>query len=223
MNVIDQSELPPNPSPHAAGIALTMASVLMVVLMAFHPRAHVHRPDHFVEAFAAIATVNALVHGSLVALLLVMFYGLSVFAKRLECRHPWALFGTILFAFGVMALASAAVLSGLVVPAFVAQYADGSAADIEIVRHLVRLVYAIVISATRVGVVAVSSAVLVWALALLGYRNGMAAIGLVAGGLLLVALASGHLAMDVHGMMFFALAQAAWSITVGVALIRGKI
>ncbi len=218
-----RSPLPPDPSSRFAGAALSLASALLVIFMAFHPRAHAHGKDHFIEAFTEIATVNAIVHGTLVALFLIMFYGLLVFADHLGTNHPAVRLGVIFFAFGMVPLACAAILSGFVVPAYVAQFANHDSPNLEILQYAVRLIYTIVFTATRVAVVALSLAILFWAIELSASRHSLALVGFLSGGLPLVALAFGYLPMDVHGMLFFALAQSAWGLSVGIALWRGKI
>jgi hypothetical protein len=210
------------PAARAAGASLALASVLIVAFMAFHPRAHFHGRDDFVGAVADIALVNGVVHGALVALFAVLFYGYSVFADCLGSSRPWVRLGTITFVFGAMPIVAAAITSGFVVPEYVARYAGKPAGDVEVMQHVVRLAFTAVVVATRIGVVGMSLAIVFWAIAVFGSRRTMGTVGLLAGGIPVVALAAGHLPMDMHGMMTFVLAQATWGLLVGVAMMRGR-
>lgn len=213
----------PDPAARAAGASLALASLLLVAFMAFHPRAHFHGKDDVVGAFADIALVNGIVHGALVALFAVVFYGYSVFADCLGSSRPWVRLGTIAFVFGAVPIGAAAITSGFVMPEYIAQYAGKSAGDLEVMQHVVRLAFTIVMVGSRVGVVGMSLAIVFWAIAIFGSRRTIGTAGLLAGGTPLIALAAGHLPMDVHGMMIFVLAQATWGLLVGVAMMRGRI
>jgi hypothetical protein len=210
-------------SVRAAGALLALASVLMVAFMAFHPRAHFHGKDDFVSAFADIAMINGLVHGSLVALFAVMLYGYSVFADCPSSSHPAMRLGLIAFGLGALPIVGAAITSGFVVPEYVARYANKSAGDLEIMQHVVRLAFTIIRVCSQVGVAATLLAILIWAIAVFGNRPVLSTVGLLAGGIPVVALATGHLPMDIHGMMVFTLAQAIWGLVVGIAMMRGRL
>ena len=70
------------------------------------------------------------------------------------------------------------------------------------------------------------SAVLLWSLALVGrpgLSRGVGVLGCIAGAGLIVTLLSGHLPMNVHGVLAFLLAQTVWSLGVAVQLIRNRI
>lgn len=74
-------------------------------------------------------------------------------------------------------------------------------------------------------VVASSSAILLWSAAILATRalaRWAGVLGVVVGGLVLLAFLSGRVGLDVHGFGLIVLAQGVWLVAVGVLLLRAK-
>ncbi len=226
-----QTAVPSDPAPSAAadrrsGFILASAAVVMVAFMAVHPTVHAHDPAGFAAEMASISVLNAVVHGTLIAVLGVLVLGLFGLADRLGPRLLPVRAGLMAYGFGAVALAFAAIINGFVVPAFVARYAGdavGAAAEWRPSLYLCHEANGVL---SRIGVVAWSGAVLVWSavlarggraprpLAILGALCALAPVAL---------LAAGRLPMNVHGFGAFILAQGIWTLAVGVQLIRARL
>lgn len=207
-------------------MALAVGSVLSVALMALHPTAHTHEPAAFVAAVTAGATPNGLVHGGLIAATGTLVFGFWGLACRLGARSVAARAGLVAYAAGAGAMVAAALVSGFIVPEFVSRYDSRPAAELETMQHVLGLARAANQVCSRTGVLAASVAVVFWSAALLhrpGAPRVTGALGLAAGGLPALALLAGYLPMNVHGVLAFALAQAAWGVLAAALLIHGRL
>lgn len=214
------------PSGRAAGAALAVASVLTVALMANHPHVHAHDPAEFIDATSRQAPANAFVHGSLIALMGVLVFGYSCLSSRLGMGSPCVRAGLIAYLLGVVAVIPAALTDGFLISEFVARFRDRPAQDLLVMKHVLTLCGLAIRVASRMWVVATSAAVLLWSAHLVGTTGSARAVGIlgcVAGAAPVVALASGYLPMNVHGVGAFVLVQAVWGVAVGILLIRGRL
>ena len=96
----------------ASGTLLIAGSLAGVVVMALHPVAHQLRSP---EAGAHLARVNVLVHGLALAAGPMLFLGLLGLWRRLQ-PSDLATAGLVVYAWGLVAVLSAAVASGFVAP-----------------------------------------------------------------------------------------------------------
>lgn len=184
-----------------------VAAALTIVAMTLHPsRAH------------GVGIVNALVHGGMIALLGAMFVGFAVFAMRRGPANLLILAGLIAYAVSLLAHVGAATINGFIVPALAARPTP-PAHDIFLLCWQANQALA------RLGVVATGAAYAAWSLHLLRdparIHRILAVTGLVAAVAPVLALASGWLAMDVHGALVIYVIHAAWAVAIGVRLARG--
>ena len=78
----------------------------------------------------------------------------------------------------------------------------------------------------KLGVIATSAAIVLWAIALLHdskRARWLAIVGLATGLAPALALLAGWIRLDVHGMLIVVIAQALWNLAAGTELIRGRI
>jgi hypothetical protein len=215
----------PNGKQHAraraAGIAIGLASILSVGFMAYHPRLHAHSMAEFIEVVQREALIDGIVHGSLIGLMGILMTGYSVLSSRIDSLSARA----ALIAYGIGAIAgmAAATISGLIVPQFVLPY-DGKPHDqLETVRHILGLCQAVNQVCSRMWVVSTALAVVLWSISLVrraGSARAVGALGLVLGGAPVIALASGYLPMNVHGVLAFVISQTIWSLAIAWLLVR---
>ncbi len=207
-------------------MAIALGSVLSVALMAAHPTVHARGVSDLVEGVVRQAAVNGLVHGALIALLGVLFFGFSGLSSRLGLGRAAVRGGLVAYAFGAAALTAAALVNGFVVPELAARYRTGPAADLEALWPVLGLCHAANQVCSRLGTLAIAVAVLLWSLPLArrrGLQRAIGAFGLTAGVLFPAALLAGRLPMTVHGLGAFLLVQAAWGVAVAVELLRGRL
>jgi hypothetical protein len=211
---------------HATATTLIVASVLSVVLMAFHPSLHHGTTAEAIAEIAEKGRVNAIVHGGLIALAGLLLACFWSFAERLDLRHPAVRIGAVAYACGTATLAGAAVVNGFVVSGLGAHYAGRPAADLEALCHLMNLCGVANQTLARIGVVATSTAIVAWSLILAGRGGsprGVGVFGVLAGGATAVAIVCGLLPLNVHGMGAVVLLQSIWSVAVGVVWMRGRL
>jgi hypothetical protein len=211
-------------STRAAGITIIGASILSVCFMVYHPRVHAHGMSEFVEAIRAELLVNGVVHGSLIALSGVLAAGYSVLTARID--GVLARIGLVSFGLGVVCGTAAASINGLIMPQFVLSAARKSSADLDALRPILDFCHSANQVCSRMWVVALAIAIVLWSLALVqrtGSARTIGVLGILLGLTPLVALALGYLPMDIHGVLAFIVTQTIWSVAVGVLLIRGRI
>ena len=218
------ADVPP-PSGRAAGVAIALASGLSVAFMAYHPRLHAKGMAEFVEKAAEVAVENAIVHGSLVAALGVLVAGFGCLTARLGGSLA-SRAGLVAYSGGAIALATAALVSGFIVPELVSRYHGSPRDELETVRHVLGLCRAVNQVCSKAGVMGTAAAMLLWSVLLVrrsGFSFAVGVAGCVCGAALVAGLLSGHLKMDIHGMVAFAVAQAAWNAGVSTQLIRKRL
>jgi hypothetical protein len=207
----------------AFGAALAVAAIALVAFIALHPTAHAHDPAALADEMRAIATRNAVVHGALIGAQLLLLLGCCGFAARLRLASLPVSAGLLAHAAGTLAGCGAALINGFVVPDVIARAAEHPAA--EAAQPVLALCRAANQTLARADVLALSLAVLWWSCVLLQRRRAVliAILGIPCAAVPLLALATGHLSMTVHGVGAFFLAQAIWSLAIATRLLRGNL
>jgi len=145
------------------------------------------------------------VHALALACLPVAFFGALILSQRLD-----ALGALVTYGFAVVAVMNAAVYSGLVAPKVVGQLPD-----------LFRYTWYQNQAFALVYVMASCVAIVLWSVAMLKGARAIGIAGLVLGPLIIIALLSHLIGLDVHGFGAIAFTESAWFIACGVWLLRG--
>ncbi|MFO0809947.1 MAG: hypothetical protein U0746_15100 [Gemmataceae bacterium] len=211
------------PSGRPAGILIVTAAVVSVAFMAHHPHGHGHTPAEFFASTVHGATLNGVVHGTLIACMAAFVGGFSVFTARLGPHSLMARLGFVAYALGAFVASLAALTGGFVVPAIAQHYVGRSEADQAVAMTVVSAFGLAQHVAAQAWVLATSVALVAWSVDLLGRARLTGALGLAVGGASAAALLSGHLPMNVHGVLGFVVGQALWSLAVATLLIRGRV
>ena len=217
---------PPITDSRASGYVLVICSVLSVVIMTHHPVVHSDNLKDFVHEIQSKNTVNSLVHGSLIVLMGLLFFGFTELASCLGLSNPWVRLGLISYGIALIAMTIAALLGGFILPRYLARYQTSPQEDLEMIRHVLAFEGVVHRVAARVGALSMSMAVLLWSFVLLprsGTMKAIAILGILAGAFPVIGLASGHLSMDVQGAGLLVLAQTIWSVAIGIQMIRRRI
>jgi hypothetical protein len=159
----------------------------------------------------------------LLALMLLVLYGLSEFALRRGIVRPLIRAGAIAYGCGAIAMMAAALISGFVVPHVAALTPHHSATDLQINAQLLILCRVLNQCSANFGAVAMCAGIGLWSCDLLlgpSPQRLLGALGCVVGALPAFALLSGLLHLDVNGMRAVVLAQAIWYVAVAVFLMR---
>ena len=216
--------MPQDPgSPRTAGVILIGATLLEVLAMAHHPSASTPDIAEAVRQVARLGQLSGWVHGGVLATMLCIAYGLLEFVRRRGWSRPWMRAGAIAYGTGVLAMIGAALVSGFVLPDLVASTPHASAADLAINAQLLVLCRVLNQSCANFATIVTCAGILCWSIDLARERGGLrllSLLGLLVGILPAVALISGWLRLNVHGMSEVVWLWALWNFGVALALMR---
>jgi hypothetical protein len=205
------------------GIILLAASLLEILAMAHHPTVATPDISKALQSIAELSKAAGIVHGVLLALMLLVVYGLSEFALRRGLTRPLIRAGAIAYGAGVIAMQGAALVSGFVVPDLASLMPHSNPVDLQIDAQLLTLCRVLNHSSANFGAVAMCTGIGLWSWDLLfgpAPRRWAGALGLAVGSLPALALIAGVIHLDVHGMSAVVLAQALWYVAIAVLLMR---
>jgi hypothetical protein len=201
------------------GALLIGGSLALALVMVLHPTAHdlLEGPDP-----ARQAHLGVMVHALALLAVPIVFLGQLGLARRLGPSDLTAA-ALVAYGFGGAAVMCAAVASGFVATAVIEQILTAEAGSRDMYGELLAYTGHMIQGFTRVYVVASSAAILLWSAAILRSARmsrvaGVAGVAVGAG--VLVALLSGHVRLDVHGLGIVTFAQSGWLIWLGVLLCR---
>lgn len=211
-----------DPAARTAGIILIASSVLAVLFMAHHPTAETHDAAALAADIGGKALLSRFVHGGLIALIAVQLFAFTVFCRWLGAENSAVGAGLVAYAIGTGAMIGAALISGFVVSDLATHYASESASASQTFMDLLRLSMTGNQALAKLGVFAMSTAIVLWAFTLFRARRAMwvAIVGLLAGLVPAIALATGLIHLDVTGMLLVVIAETVWNLSVGVLLVR---
>lgn len=192
------------PDDRLAGAALAGASILSIVAMAHHPSG------------AGDGALTQLVHGTMIAVVLVALAGYIRLAARRGLHRFFNLTALVAYSAGAAANILAATINGFVVERVVA---DGAGQDI------LRLCWAVNQTLAYGAVYATSLAFLSWGADLTrepGLRRIVGLAGLAAAIAPAALLMTGALGMNVAGAFVVYALQAGFGVLVGAELMRGR-
>lgn len=205
------------PAGRPAGLLVAAASLLSLVFMVMHPTSHAPGPT---------ALLNAVVHGTLIALSGALACGFTCLASRLGMRLILVRAGLVAYVMGTGAFIAAALINGFIVPQLLTRYGVTLHEVPETLGYILRLCREVNQTCSRMGVLADSAAILLWSMVLVRRPDPARSVGLL-GGLAgagpLLGVLLGQMAMNVHGMLAFVLCQTLWSLAVAALLMRGRI
>ena len=200
------------------GIALIIGISSGIVTMIFHP---ITRGGQMTPAeFERFAIINITAHGLAIAGVPLLFLGALALTRRLDSPGRLALTALVIYALGLIGVAIAPALSGLVATDILRQ----SMRQPEVGWNaFLRYNFMLNQAFSAVFVVASCAAIALWSLMIVRTRALAAALGiygLVLAPVTAVALLAGLLRLDVHGFGLVIFTQAIWFITAGVLLLR---
>jgi hypothetical protein len=201
------------------GAAMIAAAVAGILIMAVHPTSHnLLAPDKF----PIVAAIGEAVHIFAIISTPVAFLGALALARHMDSPNRLAMSALAIYGFALVAIVSAATFSGLVAipilqkiveqPQSAAQW-EGFATYSGIVNQGFARIYTIL----------ASIAIALWSVQIVRTRmlpRAAGIYGLVIAPVIFIAVASGHVRLDVHGFGAVVLLQAIWFIAVGAALYR---
>ncbi len=201
-----------------SGLALIAGMVGTIITMALHPTGH----DLTAGQFASVAQLNVAVHSLALVCIPILFLGVLGLTRRLDAPNRLALAALVFFGFAEVAIMIAATASGLIATGLIHHIAaDPGMADMW--RAVLTLNGHLNQAFALVFVVASSVAIVLWSAAILKGRavaRWLGIYGCILGPLTVLAVLSGHLRLNVHGLGLVVLGQAVWFISAAVMLYR---
>ena len=214
------------PPGKVAGYAIAACAALSIMMIAMHPQAAQHRMSEVVAEIGRLALMLAVVHGTLIAFVIVLAYGLAVYSLRRGLRRELVVGALVVYAAGVGVMVPAALIDGFVIPAVARTYVGASP---EVLRNgagiLVACSAAIQVL-TKFGVVAFSVAITLWSADLV--RDGarariVAIIGFAAAVISLVVLFGAGRFIVPLTLSVIVLAEGIWYIAVASLLVQERV
>jgi hypothetical protein len=204
------------------GIALIIGAVSGMITMSLHPVAGAHPITP--EQFENVARLMIGVHVLAIAGIPFSFLGALALTRRLDSPGRFAVTGLVIYGLGLVAVMIAPAMSGLVGTEIIRKMIAHSPAR-EQWRTLMDYNFLINQAFAEIFVVASCSAIVLWSFMIVRNRALPIAIGiygLLLGPVLLLAMITGGLRLDVHGFGLIIFGQAIWFVVAGIHLWRAR-
>lgn len=199
------------------GIAFILGSVGFIVTMAVHPSAG---SSLSAEQLAHLSRTSGVAHSLGIASAIFLFLGACALTQRLHydsCSFP----ALATFGFSCVAIVIAASISGFVMPAILKRAAHDDAANVHLWQVVGWGIFQLNQALARVYSVLASIAIVLWSVAAWrnrGLHRGLLIYGYLIAALIIAAISSGHMHMDVHGMAAVGLGQAIWFVLAAIQM-----
>ncbi len=218
MNNLDTAQATTND--RLAGLALIVASLASLLVMALHPTGH----DLFHSGrFQSVLYLSTGVHILALCATPLMFFGALGLSRRLLIANSTVLCAIIFYAFSLIAVINAAIMSGLVNSSVARMMASSTPPESDTWSVLFHYTGRLNQSYALVYVVGSSVAIGLWSLFMARTRAlsfGTGVYGCILSPFTILVALSGHLRLDVHGFGAIVLTQSIWFILVGQRLWR---
>ena len=204
----------------ACGWVLAIAATISVAGMMYHPSTGGHGMEA-VREIAREGSLASVVHGVLLVALGALAFGFSGLTDALGWRSPSARAAFTAYAFGLVSMSGAAVINGFAVNKVARGFLAAGSGNIELIRSQLITLSSLSSTWAQVAVGAQAIALGLWAIALWPKQRVLATGALLAAAPT-AAAALGLLPLNVHGYLAVVAAQAAWTIAVGIQLLRNR-
>ena len=201
-----------------------MTALLSLLAVVHHPvLPPVHGAAETTQAIRALAGMDRLVHGSLMALFALQTVGFYYFSAGLGFQRPAALAGFVAYAAGALTMVIPATLDGFVTPDLMEEcaLASGCGAGQDAV---IALIAAAIQDFTKIALAATALATLCWGSALIRRPGrvqraaGFAGLACALAPLTLLALSRIHLGPS--NLAVIIAAQLVWNLTAATAMLE---
>jgi len=202
------------------GSALIVGAAASLVTMGLHPSPHGPvAPEQLVSLMALAGAV----HVFAIASLPIAFLGALALSRYLSAPDRLAATAAVTYGFAVVAIMVAAAFSGLVGPDVMRRMVTDTPPIGDLWRQLGIYTGLLNRAFAMVFVLLSSAAIFLWSIAIIRGRKlprSVGIYGIVIAPVTVLAVGSGHVALDVHGFGAVVLLQAIWLISAGASLRR---
>src|SRR5471032_566686 len=95
-----------------AGAIILASALLSMIVVSHHPTVHTHNSEQILRQVTEVGTMNEIVHGVLLAFMLALAYGFSIFSLRQGMHRQTTVAGLIAYLCGAAAISGAALIDG---------------------------------------------------------------------------------------------------------------
>lgn len=202
-----------------AGIALIAGSLGGLLTMHIHPTGAVAITT---EAQAErLATLSAAAHSLALISVLLLFLGACGLTRRLWEPDRISLAAIVTYGFACVAVMLAAAVSGFIVPDIMKRMVRDVPGNVHEWQLVMAGIFQINQGMAQIFSVGASMAIILWSMSVLRNRRLSLSLGIygcIAGLAIIVAIASGHLPLNVRGMAAVMLGQGVWFLAAGAQL-----
>jgi hypothetical protein len=201
-----------------SGIALTAGSLGLIITMAMHPIPTASLPA---EQMVHLMRLSGIAHSIAMVSALLLFLGACGLTRSILAADGMAFAALVIFGFACVAVLIATAVSGFIVPGIMELMLRDAPANARQWQIVNAGIFQINQAFSRIYSVAASLAMILWSASALrngGFGRGVAIYGCIGAPIVVIAIAIGHLRLDVHGMAAVVLVQAVWFILVGSQL-----
>lgn len=201
---------------------LVAGCVAVLITMSLHPVLSRGGGLPSPPAMENLARLDRVVHGLALVGVAMIFLGALALTQRLTAGNRLALAALVVYGFATVAILVAGTMDGFVGAALVSRLATGDP-KLDFWWMLLGYNGRIVQAFASVYTAGTCAAIFLWSLEMVRTRRlsaGMGWYGLVLGPVIVLALFTGNLPLNVHGMGLVALTQSLWFVVAGCLLMR---
>jgi hypothetical protein len=214
------------PAGETAGAALAVCAAATLLAISHHPVAHGRHVAAVLPEIVRLATLDRIVHGAVIVLVLMSLYAFAVFALRRGIERQASVFGLIAYAAGSAALVAAGLIDGFVLSDVGEYYAAQGPAGLQPAAAALTLCSIAVQVLTQMGFLTMAAGALAWSLELVrepGALHAVAVVGLVSA-LLTIGLSVANAgSLNPQNLLAIVACQALWSFAVAALLLKRRV
>lgn len=203
----------------SSGIALILGSFLMIATMIFHP------VGGGIDYLIKISTVILVTHGMAIASMPISIFGFWGLTKRLNHNNIFSLTAFITMVLGLLAAMLAATINGLALPFFVEEFQGADEETLNKVDLILHYGFALNQGTMLIYIVGTCVSVLLWSVQMISttiFPKWLGIVGMVLSLTAIIALFSGFIFSDLHGLRIFIFGLITWIFISAYFLIKTK-
>ena len=207
------------------GIVIGVSTFLAIAFVAHHPVPTVNAGPGVLASIDQIRSMDHIIHGGLIVLLLALMTGFAGFADQVARARPAMRAGLIMYLTGCTGAIGAAVLDGFVIPDIARHFAAAPADEQKIAYDLIVLAGFSIQNLSKMAFILMSGGILTWAVTLLVTRSPMwtaGVVGLFAGGAPILLLIGTSLLLRPSTLVGILCAQSIWNTCIAWSLVTRR-
>lgn len=169
-----------------------------------------------------LALVSGAAHSLALVSVLILFLGACGLTRTLASSDRLSLAAIVTYAFSCVAILISAAVSGFILPGIMRHMVADVPSGVRQWQIVIAGIFQINQGFARIYSIGASAAIILWSVSSLrngGVARSLAVYGCIISVLTTVAVGSGYLRLDVHGMGAVVLGQAIWFVIAGTQLL----